>query len=130
MAKRKSNLEQKMEMFIANDELGRENLRLKGVIRDLEAQLAEARANLATADNELNSAAYDLERYQRELAEARKDGARLDWLESQCVLQMAVPQFWRNRNGKISFAPYDEAKLVEGENVRAAIDAAMKGGGK
>lgn len=63
---------------------------------------------------------------EAQLAEARRDGARLEWLESQCVFQMAVPQFWRNRNGKISFAPYDEAKLVEGENVRAAIDAAMK----
>lgn len=40
--------------------------------------LAEARANLAKADDELNSAAYDLERQGRELAEARRDGARLD----------------------------------------------------
>lgn len=37
-------------------------------------QLAEARANLAKADDDLNSAAYDLERQGRELAEARQGG--------------------------------------------------------
>lgn len=48
-------------------------------IRELEAQLAEARANLAKADNELNAAAYDLERQGRELADARLDSARVQW---------------------------------------------------
>lgn len=80
----------------------------------LEAQHGEKRAVDTVVD------------LRRELADARLDSARLDWVESQCVFQMTVPQFWRNRNGKISFAPFDEAKLVEADSVRAAIDAAME----
>lgn len=70
--------------------------------------------------------AEEIAALEAELAEARKDSARLDWLEAQCKHQATVPQFWRNRNRKISFAPYDEARCWEGDDIRAAIDAARE----
>lgn len=88
--------------------------------------MKDTHGNLIAMSAQLEQALSRIRELEAELAEARLDSARLDWLESQCVFQMTVPQFWRNRNGKISFAPYDEAKLVEGQNVRAAIDAAME----
>lgn len=50
MAKRKSSIEQKIEMFLTNDELGRENLRLKARIRELEAELADVRLDSTRLD--------------------------------------------------------------------------------
>ena len=86
MAKRKNSLEQKMEMFLANDELGRENLRLKARIRDLEAELAEALEKtdklVLEAQRGEKLAVEKLVDLRRELAEARLDGARLDYVLS------------------------------------------------
>lgn len=96
-------------------------------IRELEAQLAETRANLAKADDDLNSAAYDLERQGRELAEARLDGARLDYVLSHTegdfvIGDVSAEGFWDDM----------EAEHIgdEREHLRAwrrAIDSALEG---
>lgn len=90
-------------------------------IRELEAELAEARANLAKADDGLNSAAYDLERQGRELADARKDTERLAWcsLHKACAVEYWGGG-WRVQN------IYQVFMTDSHETPRAAIDAAMK----
>lgn len=52
---------------------------LRDELRVVREELDKTCAELAKADNELNAAAYDLERQGRELAEARLDSARLDF---------------------------------------------------
>lgn len=90
-------------------------------------QLAEARANLAKADDDLNSAAYDLERQGRELAEARLDGARLEELYRRADV---------DPRGYLVFRPIQLPKNADWDGVtckwdrdifNAAIDAAMEG---
>lgn len=68
--------------------------------------------------------------YEQELAELRKDKARLDWLE-------VLVKDYRDANGSVaSIAPAFKADwqyVVNrhfGKSLRQAIDAAMKGDGK
>lgn len=129
MAKRKTALEQKIDMFLVNDELGRENLRLKARIRELEAELA-VRDNMgdevlrilreATGKRDFHSEMEAAEYAAKLLAEARRDGARLDWLESHNIIPMPIESEMMRAVG---------GYRVKGErfnSLRAAIDAAMK----
>lgn len=108
----------------ANFEAERENFR-----HSLDQAEAICREIVAVAmqygwqENELFTKMPEFLRAQLETA--RKDTERLDYIQAKLSSGMGLPQFWMNRNKKVSFAPWDEAKCVEGDDVRAALDAAI-----
>jgi hypothetical protein len=61
-------------------------------------------------------------------AKLEADKERLDWLQSECVFQQTIPQFWVARNGRYSYSITDDETLKksEGSTLREAIDAARK----
>ena len=137
MAKRKNSLEQKMEMFLVNDELGRENLRLKARTRELEAEIA-VRDNMGdevlrilrevTGKRGFHSEMEAAEWAARMLAEARRDGARLEELYRRSDV---------DPRGYLVFRPIQLPKNADWDGVtckwdreifNATIDAAMTEG--
>jgi predicted Zn-dependent peptidase len=147
MAKvKKTALEQKMELWLTNAELGR-------TVEKLESQLASATADRQDSDRKVMEADEALNRTKRELAEERErwiqerealiaekaksisleqqlaeERARLDWLEANPRLIVASTGY---RGAKDSWCWRDVTDILathEASTLRDAIDAARKQG--
>lgn len=130
-----------MEMLL-REECAIEGIGPADLVAKLRAELAETKVKLEKADDILQSCYEAIPYYADEtkpvpevigelvkkMEQAQKDSERLDWLQSECLFQMTIPQFWVARNGRYSYSRIDDEpqKLSEGATIREAIDAAME----
>lgn len=143
MAKRMT-LEEKMEYWLENQRLGKALETANATITDLERRLAEALESLDRRVTEAQAAekrAVDkLVDLRRELAEAQRDGERLDWLEAQSGVGLISDDFghWAVSGDGMQNVPRKTPADIQTtffvkaadwtKAVRAAIDAARKEG--
>jgi len=107
--------------------------RYAGRVVDLEDELAEARARAKYAEEREEEAvtarqtlACDLHRAKVELAEARKDTARLDWC--QAMAESDIDLWIRTSDDDPSWAiDLGGGTIAESADIRAAIDAGKDG---
>ena len=140
---KKSGMEQRMEMYLQNVELGTENNRLNARIAELEAALEAKHQQYTGAVIQLEEARTHGEQYRKNwlalqaatgedcqlhaldvIREARKDGERLDWLHKHMahVFEWTSGKFGvESRSGRDHWV----VKPIY-DTPRAAIDAARE----